>query len=165
VPAKLVQANVTVKLNLGCGTDIRSKDEGWVNLDIADGPGVDIVHDLDDAPWPFSIATFDEVAAYDIFEHVEDPITFMVQAWRVLKWGGVLTLRTTHWREKNAYTDPTHKRFPTEETFDYWIAGTVLHSRHNNAYGGVSFQGKSYQRVGQEQEFTLVKINIHGCAT
>lgn len=42
-------------LNLGCGTDIRS---GWVNLDSAELPGVDVVHDLDRLPLPFEEGRF-----------------------------------------------------------------------------------------------------------
>ena len=38
-----------IKLHLGCGTDIRA---GWVNLDCAKLPGVDIVHDLNVLPLP-----------------------------------------------------------------------------------------------------------------
>lgn len=39
-----------MKLNLGCGNDIR---EGWVNLDINKKEGVNVVHDLNEVPLPF----------------------------------------------------------------------------------------------------------------
>ena len=35
------------KLHIGCGHDIK---EGWVNHDLAQLPGVDIVHDLNSFP-------------------------------------------------------------------------------------------------------------------
>lgn len=41
--------NNGLKINLGCGTDIKP---GWVNVDIAKLDGVDIVHDLDELPLP-----------------------------------------------------------------------------------------------------------------
>ena len=51
------------KLNLGSGIDIRP---GYVNLDVAALPGVDVVHDLAELPLPFETAAFDEVLCKDI---------------------------------------------------------------------------------------------------
>ena len=47
-----------MKLNLGCGRDIR---EGYVNLDKAGLDGVDVVHDLNVFPYPFEDNEFDEI--------------------------------------------------------------------------------------------------------
>ena len=59
------------KLNLGCGNDIR---DGWINLDSAKLPGVNIVHDLEDLPLPFGDENFDYVLCQDVLEHVNsDP--------------------------------------------------------------------------------------------
>ena len=124
------------RLNLGCGSLILP---GHVNLDIADIPGVDVVHDLDQLPWPFGDREFDRIEAKDVFEHVNDPIGFMTECHRILAPNGVVRIRTPYYRSPDAFTDPTHKRFPTEHTFDYWIPGTVLYAHHNPAYGGVGF--------------------------
>jgi SAM-dependent methyltransferase len=119
------------RLNLGAGYDIRT---GWVNSDIAELPGIDVVHDLDVAPWPWDNASVDEIRAMDVFEHVNDPLVFMNQAGRVLKPGGVLRIRSPHWRSESAYTDPTHRRFCTERTWDYWIKGTEYNLKYGAAY-------------------------------
>lgn len=47
-----------MKLNLGCGTDIR---KGWINLDIAKLDGIDVIHDVNNVPLPFEDNTFDYV--------------------------------------------------------------------------------------------------------
>lgn len=120
-----------VKINLGCG--IRTRD-GWLNLDVAALPGVDVVHDLDAVPWPFKDGVAEEISAEDVFEHVEDPLAFMAECWRVLAPGGHLRLRTSYWKSESAFTDPTHKRFCTELTFDYWCAGTEYFERYGAAY-------------------------------
>lgn len=124
-------------LNLGCGGD-RRKDP-WLGVDRVEGPAVDQVVDLNEGPWPWADNAVDRILAQDIFEHVDDAVLFMTECWRVLMPGGALFLKTPHWRHRDAYTDPTHKRFPTEHTFDYWIPGTVLHDLHGAAYGGVGF--------------------------
>ena len=38
------------KLNLGCGNDIR---QGYINLDVAELDGVDVVWDVNKLPLPF----------------------------------------------------------------------------------------------------------------
>jgi predicted SAM-dependent methyltransferase len=127
-----------VRLNLGCGSEPRT--EGVVNVDIAALPNVDVVHDLDVLPWPFEDACAEIAIAQDVFEHVADPIGFMTEAHRVLELGGTLMIKSPHFRHQDAFTDPTHRRFCTEHTWDYWIKGTHLYERHNPAYGGVAFR-------------------------
>lgn len=143
------------KLNVGCGQWIF---DGQVNLDRAPLPGVDVVHDLDVAPWPFPDGSFTDVSALQVFEHVGDPITFMCESHRVLKPGGALFITVPHYKSPNAFTDPTHRRFCTERTFDYWIAGTALHAQFGAAYGGVAFAAASTVAVvGEDIHARLVK--------
>lgn len=124
-----------MKLNLGAGS--RAKD-GYVNVDAAAIPGIDVVHDLDVLPWPFADDSADRVEAFDVFEHVDNPVGFVTECWRVLKPGAEVYIHTSYWRSKNGYTDPTHKRFCTKRTFDYWIQGTDYFARYGAAYGGHS---------------------------
>jgi predicted SAM-dependent methyltransferase len=144
-----------VRVNLGSGS---RPIAGWLNVDRAAIPGVDYVHDLDVAPWPFAkSAEVEQIAAIDVFEHVADAVMFMTECHRLLATGRMLFIQTPHYRSRDAFTDPTHRRFPTEHTFDYWIPGTVLHSEHNAAYGGVSF-AQTAMRVESNIQITLTKI-------
>lgn len=144
-----------MRLNLGCGS---RPAEGFVNVDIASIPGVDVVHDLDVLPWPWEDGSAVEVVAQDVFEHVVNPVGFMTQAHRVLAPGGSLFIKSPHFRHRDAFTDPTHKRFCTEHTWDYWIPGTQLHSDHNAAYGGAEFELKSRSLVSGAIYIHLHKI-------
>jgi|SRR5277367_2332481 len=121
------------KLNLGSGIDAIP---GYVNVDSVAILGVDAIWDLNQEPWPWADESASEVRAYDVFEHVDDPLLFMRECYRVLEYGGLLNMHTCFWKSQNAFTDPTHKRFCTEETWDYWIPGTYLHSRYGAAYAG-----------------------------
>lgn len=133
-----------INLNLGCGSQ---KMDGFVNLDISPDVGADVVHDLDLAPWPFPSAIAQTIVAQDVFEHVDDALLFMRECHRILISGGELWIKTPHWSHRDAFTDPTHKRFPTEFTFDYWVRGTALWQLHNKAYGGFDFERKTFPRV------------------
>lgn len=47
------------KLNIGCGS---KNIQGWVNLDLKDIPGVDVVHDIENLPSPlFGTLLYEEV--------------------------------------------------------------------------------------------------------
>ena len=145
----------SVRINLGAGSQILT---GWVNVDRVDLPGINRVHDLNVGPWPFSDGVADQIVAKDVFEHVDDPILFMTECHRILSPGAGLLIQTPYYKGRDAYTDPTHKRFPTEHTFDFWIPGTLLHQRNNLAYGGVSFT-RQYLEVSRETiAVTLLKI-------
>lgn len=126
-----------MRVNLGCGSDLM---EGYVNLDrMQTAPGV-IVHDLDVAPWPFESDSVERMCAMDVFEHVAEPLVFINEAWRVLAPGGMFHMRVPHYHAEHAFTDPTHRRFCTVHTWDYWIPGTVLHEHHHAAYGPAEFE-------------------------
>lgn len=125
-----------MRLNLGCGSRLY---DGYVHVDRVKLDGVDVVHDLDVLPWPWADAEAEHILAQDVFEHVADPIGFMTEAHRVLKVGGSLLIKSPHFRHQDAFTDPTHRRFCTEHTWDYWIPGTQLYTDNNKAYGGVEF--------------------------
>lgn len=133
-----------MRLNLGSGSAPR---EDMVNVDLVALPEVDVVHDLDVAPWPWPDGSVGEIVAQDVFEHVSNPIVFMTESHRVLETGGGLLIKSPHWKHQDAYTDPTHKRFCTEHTWDYWVKGTTLHDLHGAAYSNGENRCFNLQRL------------------
>lgn len=95
-----------MKLNLGCG---RNPIDGYVNLDIAPLPGVDVVHDLEQ-PLPFDDDIFDEIVGVDLIEHIRDPLALMQELWRVAKPGCKLRFELPYGSSDDAWEDPTHRR-------------------------------------------------------
>lgn len=147
-----------MRLNLGAGSLPMA---GWINTDLVAMPGIDVAHDLDQLPWPWPDASSEEIRAYDVFEHVGNPLGFMAECWRVLQPGGLLRLHTCHiGNPVNAFTDPTHKRFLTPASFDYWIRGTALHERYGLAYAlgnpDVGFNLVS-REIGSDLAITLAR--------
>lgn len=96
-----------MKLNLGCG---RNPIDGYVNLDRAALPGVDVVHDLEQHPLPFDDDTFDEIIGIDLIEHVTDALGLMAELWRIATPDALCTFALPYGSSDDAWEDPTHVR-------------------------------------------------------
>jgi SAM-dependent methyltransferase len=107
-----------VILHLGCGSK-PTTDQPAVNVDIRPLRNVDVVHDLNELPWPWKDEEFDKVDCTDILEHLDDVVTAVDEVWRVLEPGGLLWIRGPHQFGRNWLADPTHKRAFNEFSFDY----------------------------------------------
>lgn len=105
-----------MKLNLGCGNDIR---KGWINLDVSDTTGVDVIHDLNKLPLPFENEKFDVVLCKDVLEHVNF-LPLINDIYRILKLKGYLIIRVPHFTSKSNYADPTHINQFSTNTFYYF---------------------------------------------
>lgn len=134
------------RLWLGCNQRPRA---GWVNVDLVNYPGVDVVTDLEKR-WPWEDASVDEVACADLPEHIRQwwdeydvndavdiadikhalthprrvhgIIHFMNEAHRVLKVGGLLDclIPSTDVAGRGAWQDPTHVSYWNENTLLYF---------------------------------------------
>ena len=111
------------KLNIGCGIHPR---KGYVNLDIAKLPHVDIIHNLDKYPWPFKDNTFDEIFCDNVLEHLESITRPMEEIYRICKPNAKIIIKVPIFPSVYAAVDPTHKQFFTYMTFDYFKAGYSL---------------------------------------
>jgi SAM-dependent methyltransferase len=98
------------KLNLGCG---RLPLEGWINLDLVPGAGVDVVADLDRCrtqPLPFPPERFDEFRGSHVLEHLRDPVPFMQELYRIAKPDATALFILPYGSSDDAFEDPTHIR-------------------------------------------------------
>lgn len=110
-------------LNLGCG---RKRVEGAINLDVTPETGADVVHDLNQAPWPFPDNSFREILAYDVIEHLENTVGVMEEIHRVACDGAMVRLTVPHYSCSNAFTDPTHRHYFGRFSFDYFTESHEL---------------------------------------
>jgi len=94
-----------LSLNLGSGE--RPKG-GYVNVDVnPNAPGVDLVFDLNNYPWPFDSDSVDEVAMNHCLEHLIDRNRAMKEIYRILRKNGVARFSVPHFTWQFAYADPT----------------------------------------------------------
>ena len=110
-------------LDVGCSG---RKLKGAVGMDIVQSSEVDVVHDIEQKPWPFKEGEFDVVFMNHSLEHVDDVLSVLGEAHRILKGGGRLIVQVPHFRATDAFVDPTHRHFFTSRSLDYFCAGEKI---------------------------------------
>lgn len=109
-----------MKLDIACG---QRKRPGFQGVDIASGPEVDFVWDLEKFPWePFADNSVEEVYCSHYIEHTKDLISFMNEIWRICEHGAKVTFLAPYYSSIRAWQDPTHTRAISEATWMYYQA-------------------------------------------
>ena len=103
-----------------------------MNLDVERFPWVDVVHDLDNYPYPFDENRFEEVFANSVLEHITDLVKSFGEIHRILKPGGILKGGVPWYNYGGAFGDPTHKHFFTKTTFQYFTKGSRYSYSHRS---------------------------------
>jgi SAM-dependent methyltransferase len=120
------------KLNLGSG---KKYDPTAINVDITPTTNPDIVHNLNQLPWPLPDNHFDAVEMRDVLEHLDDTVRQLEEIHRVCRAGALVHIVVPHFSSNGAYADPTHRRFFTIGTFAYFTA-----QHPNNFYTPVRYE-------------------------
>lgn len=132
------------RLNLGCGNDIR---EGFINIDLIDA--ADLKIDLEtvgkEKKFPYPDNSVELTLCSHVLEHLHNFKDLMNELHRVTKPGGVVTIFVPIYPSKQAFQDPTHVRFFTDETFSYLNQDSDYHKEHGVNYG---FKPWKLQRQG-----------------
>ncbi|HLP17311.1 MAG TPA: methyltransferase domain-containing protein [Bacteroidota bacterium] len=123
------------KLEVGCGTQ---KRPGYLGMDVVKLAGVDVVHDMNIAPWPFPDNTFTEAVFDDVLEHSKDLLTILSEVYRVCQNDAVIKVSVPHFTCDNMYTDPTHTTFFSSRSFDYFDKS--VNHKHGFYLEGVDFK-------------------------
>ena len=112
-------------LELGCGN---RKTPGAFGVDINPRSQADLVHDLDQFPYPFDDSEFDHVICRDVLEHVNDFILTVEEIWRISKPGAFVDVSGPFMSSVNYFSDPTHRRAFTSRSFNYFVSDTTARS-------------------------------------
>jgi SAM-dependent methyltransferase len=113
-----------MKLNLGCGNDYQ---EGYINCDWTDKVKVDKIVDLEKPLKMFKDDSVDEVVCNHVLEHINNFIPLMHELYRVCKKDSTINIKTPFYSAWGQFNDPTHVRFFTPWTFEYFKKGNYSH--------------------------------------
>ena len=151
-----------LRLNLGCG---RSPREGWVNIDVARLPGIDVVADLDRCkthPLPFADSSVSEFHMAHVLEHIGDTLALLQELHRIAEAGAQLTVRSPYGSSDDAYEDPTHRQRFFMNSFQYFAQ--PIYWRADYGYRGdwepstVTLLVRRAQNEGLSAEQVLQKV-------
>ncbi|GAM10725.1 putative protein [Geobacter sp. OR-1] len=110
-------------MNYGCGN---RKKPGHIGVDIVSSADADYVVSPG-APLPFADNTFDMVISRYVLEHVHDLDQLLCEISRILKPNGVFRFCVPHAFSIDMYDDPTHCRFITLRTMNYFTGLSNVH--------------------------------------
>lgn len=135
------------KLNLGSGVNLQPD---CINIDMIDPlhvkEGKYLQLDLEVARLPFPKGSVEEVIAAHVMEHLHNFPALMNELHRVMKPNGSLRIYTPCYPSPEAFQDPTHVRFFTTKTFEYFTKGQFLYEHVGKTYGLEGWQ-RRYQSV------------------
>lgn len=116
-------------LNLGCGDRIIP---GAVNHDVRKHrPEIEIIHDLNSLPWPWTDNSFDQIQAISVFEHLDINLLHALdECWRILKPGGQLVVKYPLWDAPTAHDDPTHRWWWSDRALEVFDPDTKYGKDH-----------------------------------
>jgi len=108
-----------MKLNLGCGNH---PIVGTIGVDWKQCGCADILWDLESVPWPFANERCEEVWMHDVVEHLGHRVFYpvMEEVWRILKPNHLCHIHTSIWNTEQSFREPTHVRFMTVESFNFF---------------------------------------------
>ena len=106
-------------LDIGCGNH---KWPGSIGLDLVPLAGVDIIHDLNQFPYPFPSNTFDQVRVIHVIEHIQSIPKTMEEIHRVSKHGAEVIIETPHYTDVSSWQDPSHLWHLNTQSFNFFLA-------------------------------------------
>jgi hypothetical protein len=100
-----------MKLNLGCGSDYLFE---WINVDYYDTSKCDVVHNLEEFPWPWEDNSISEIRIIHTLEHLGADwkiyIKILQEMYRICEDDATIKVHVPspwHW---NYISDPSHVR-------------------------------------------------------
>ena len=116
-----------MKLHLGCGNDYKN---GYINCDISEKIKTDKIIDLEQF-LPFEDNSVEEIITNHTLEHIKNFIQLIEEMYRISKNGAIINIKVPYFAYPGSFADPTHVRFLTLKTFEYFTYNNGLNYYSN----------------------------------
>jgi len=111
-----------IKLDIGCGDN---KREGFIGIDIIPLSEVDIVTNIEDGI-PIKNNVVNYIYTSHVLEHTENLNNIMNELWRICTNNAIIEIYVPYYKSSGAVQDPTHKRFFSWLSFDYFTNSPLM---------------------------------------
>jgi hypothetical protein len=130
---QLLKERSGIKLDFCCGANKHGPD--WVGFDVLDLPGVDIIHDALDIPYPLPDECVGVAIASHVLEHIPKTqvvymdgkfktinpfLMVMNELWRIMKPDAKFAIAVPHGASPGFMQDPTHASQLNRTTWAYF---------------------------------------------
>jgi len=109
-------------LDLGCGKN-KYKSENpsdvVIGIDFSEDSDADVIHDLTKFPYPLKDSEFDMIICSHVIEHLPNTLHVLEELWRIAKNGATVKIWTPYFSCPGAYTDVTHIKYFTYNSFNF----------------------------------------------
>ncbi len=140
-------------LDVGCG---RNKAKGAIGLDRTLLLGVDVVAEIADG-LPFRNNCFSVLYANHVLEHVTNLVHVLSEFERVCCPDAVINIVVPYFTCVGAFGDPTHVRFFTYYTFDFFADNTAKDPERYTWFSSIRFHIRR-RRIGFGRLFRMLGI-------
>jgi len=117
---ELIKKTKPLKLNIGSGL---TKLPEFISIDKIKEVRPDIVADVEKGLPMFKDGSVDYILVDGVMEHIKDLVFVMEEFYRICKQNATIEIVVPYFASTGAFQDPTHTRFFTEHTFDYFQRG------------------------------------------
>lgn len=114
-------------LDLGSGI---KKNENAIKVDINPKVNPDIIHDLNNFPYPFENQHFDTIIMDNVIGELNNFFTVMDEIYRISKVGADIIIKVPYFRSSYAFIHPNIKSFFTVRTFEYFDPDSEIYKRY-----------------------------------
>jgi len=156
------------RLDIACG---QRKRDGFKGIDISGD--ADIVHDLNETPWPIRTNSVREIVCAHYAEHIphwrpgwekDGWWLFFDEVFRILAPGGTAEFIHPYVMHQRAFWDPTHVRFIHEVTWYYLDAQWREAQQLDHYETEVDFEIVTVDAMGLSDEFMSRNMETQGFA-
>jgi len=157
-PKGRIKESKGILLDVGCRD---RKEDNFIGIDSKPRLGVDIVHNLENFPYPIKDEECLTIKAAHVIEHIKPwlVIDWMNEMWRMLKVGGQLAVSAPYANSAHFLQDPTHCTYITERTWLYFDCQSPVYYHYHPKPWKVGYIG---YKVDGNIEAILHKIQQVG---
>jgi SAM-dependent methyltransferase len=137
---------------------------GFIGVDIIKSRDVDVICNLERNCLPFASESFVVVYANHVLEHINNLENLLSEVSRVMKPGAKFLVCVPYAGHIRAFQDPTHVRFFTLKTFEYFIlSGSSVGQIYTKKYFNCILKRSLVFGYGFFSLFISLIVNRHIC--